>query len=629
MLVVANVYLCYSVDYKYCSFLLLRTHKRGMIMKKQLIKKGLDSVNSSFQGFKYVWNRDKSGKIYTILRCVGSILNSISPLVFVLFPGQLINELTGNQSLNKIILYILAIVCLPVVFWGINKLIDYKIISVLSEFNNNSNKLIYGRLSEMDFEELEKPDVDHLKYRALNAMERLPSVVDNYCGVFAAFFQFCLVVSLVLSLGLWMVLVIVGVSVLNFLASKWLVKKARESELESDLLNRIRDTYTYVLQEVWFAKEIRMFRCKDYLIDHLMSNEKETNLHHLKHKRREDMVGFIAVGGNFIQQLIMYGYLVYLVIKNVLSVGTMTIYISSVAQLGNSLNTLSRSFLTLISMKYSLNDIVDFFSIPQRQIQSGKDQPNLNNDFLIEFKNVSFKYPGSERYALKNINIVIRKNERLCIVGENGSGKSTFIKLLTRMYCPTEGEIFLNGKNIYDFDYYEYIKLFAPVFQDFCRYSFSVADNICLSDNINVNKMLSAINEAELSNLVSALPKKENTRIGKFIDENGFEPSGGEAQKIAIARAIYHEGDIYLLDEPTASLDPKAEYEIYSQFHRMIRGKSAILITHRLSAVQLADKVAVFDKGQVVEYGTHNELYLQNGLYTEMFDKQAQFYRDA
>ena len=191
-----------------------------------------------------------------------------------------------------------------------------------------------------------------------------------------------------------------------------------------------------------------------------------------------------------------------------------------------------------------------------------------------------------------------------------------------------KGEILLNGTNINEYDYTEYQRLFAPVFQDYVRYYFSLGTNIVLASQFDKDKLDKICQECGLTDLVNKLPKGYDTQVDKFIDEEGFEPSGGEDQRIAIARACYKGGEIYLLDEPTAAIDPMAEYEIYTQFNNMTKNKCAILITHRLSTVQLADKVAVFDNGSVVEYGTHKELYEKGGMYTEMFDKQAQFYRD-
>lgn len=266
--------------------------------------------------------------------------------------------------------------------------------------------------------------------------------------------------------------------------------------------------------------------------------------------------------------------------------------------------------------------------IPLSNHVRGSLTPTFGADSVIEFKNVSFRYPGSDRFVIKGLSLTIRGDEKLCIVGVNGSGKSTFVKLLTRLYVPTDGEILLNGININEYDYREYCKLFAPVFQDFALYNITLGENIVMAEEYNRERLLSATRQSGLSAMVENTKYGYDTIIYKWFDEEGVEPSGGEGQRIAMARALYRGGSVYILDEPTAALDPNAEYEIYTQFNNMITDKCAVLITHRLSAVQLADMVAVFDDGHVAEYGTHAELYAKGGIYTEMFDKQAKFYRD-
>jgi ATP-binding cassette subfamily B protein/ATP-binding cassette subfamily C protein len=253
-------------------------------------------------------------------------------------------------------------------------------------------------------------------------------------------------------------------------------------------------------------------------------------------------------------------------------------------------------------------------------------KPDFGKNSIIEFKNVSFQYPGSTHYALKNVNITLRGDEKLCIVGTNGSGKSTFIKLLTRLYTPKEGKILLNGVDINEYDHMQYQALFSPVFQDFALYHLSLRENIVLAGEYDEKRFNEVCTKSGLVPLADKLQKKYEAQLYKWVYGDGFEPSGGEGQRIAIARAVYHDAAVMLLDEPTAALDPVAEYEIYTQFNEMVTNKTAVLITHRLSAVQLADKVAVFENGAVVEYGTHKELYMNSGIYKEMFDKQAEFY---
>ncbi len=274
-------------------------------------------------------------------------------------------------------------------------------------------------------------------------------------------------------------------------------------------------------------------------------------------------------------------------------------------------------------------ELINFFDETTVQEEDSNENPEFYEDSVIEFRDVSFRYPNSEYFAVRNLNLKIRAGEKLCIVGSNGSGKSTFIKLLLRLYTPTQGMILLDGVDIRKYNRKGYQRLFAPVFQDFVSYSMNLGMNIALSDTYDEKKLDRICKENGLDSMISHLPKKYETLLEKWFDSEGVDPSGGEEQRIAIARACYPGGDIFVLDEPTASIDPITEYDIYMRFNKIITGKCTVLITHRLPAVQLADKVAVFEDGQVKEYGTHVELYAKNGLYAEMFNKQAKFYREA
>lgn len=347
----------------------------------------------------------------------------------------------------------------------------------------------------------------------------------------------------------------------------------------------------------------------------------------LRNRAHDDVEYSFFAFTNLIQGTIFHGYVVYRVLRHGLGVGDMTVYISAMQQFASALGRVVNSYMNLSRSSLDIAELKTFMDIPLSYQKSGSEEPILDKNSVIEFRSVSFKYPGSEIYALRNVNITIHANERLCIVGENGSGKSTFIKLLTRLYTPSDGEILLNGKNVNEYDFSKYQSLFSPVFQDFEHYHFTLGENIILAHEHDQSRLDEVCSKSGLSGLIAKLPNGYDTQVYKALDEKGFEPSGGEAQRIAIARAIYHNAPIVLLDEPTAALDPMAEYEIYTQFNDMITDKTAVLITHRLSAVQLADKVAVFDKGCVIEYGTHDELYAGGALYRDMFDKQAHFYR--
>ncbi len=249
-----------------------------------------------------------------------------------------------------------------------------------------------------------------------------------------------------------------------------------------------------------------------------------------------------------------------------------------------------------------------------------------DNQYEIEFKDVSFRYPGTEHYALRHFSMKLQVGEKLAVVGMNGSGKTTMIKLLCRLYDPDEGEILLNGVDIRKFRHEEYSKLFSVVFQDYQLFSFLLGENVAVSADYDAAKVRKCLEDAGLGERLEQLPRGLNTYLYKDY-EDGVEFSGGEAQKVAIARAIYKTAPFVLLDEPTAALDPLAEYEVYKSFDRIVGDKTAIYISHRLSTCRLCDKIVVFHEGRLIQQGSHEELVRdQSGKYYEMWSSQAQYY---
>ncbi len=268
----------------------------------------------------------------------------------------------------------------------------------------------------------------------------------------------------------------------------------------------------------------------------------------------------------------------------------------------------------------------------QDEMYKGKIPVEKRSDgeYSIEFKNVSFKYPGTEQYVLKNLTMKLTVGEKLAIVGMNGSGKTTMIKLLCRLYDPQEGEILLNGVDIKKFKQEEYCRLFSVVFQDYTLYPFLLAENIAVSRTYDSALVRKCLEDAGFGARLETLEEGLFTYLYKDYDDSGIEISGGEAQKIAIARAIYKEAPFILLDEPTAALDPLAEYEIYANFGRITGTKTAVYISHRLSSCRFCEKIAVFHEGELVQLGSHKELVAdKNGKYYELWNAQAQYYKDS
>lgn len=328
-----------------------------------------------------------------------------------------------------------------------------------------------------------------------------------------------------------------------------------------------------------------------------------------------------------VREVVSYGYLAYQIIKGLISIGDFTMYLSAMTQFSTAMNDTMKSILNIKQYSYYYEALDQYINVPAKMRESQK-LPIPDGSYELEFRNVSYKYSGQSVYALRNINIKLAPGEKLSIVGENGAGKTTFAKLLCRMYDPTEGAILLNGQDIREMDYDQYLSIISAVFQDFKLFSFTIKENICFSEvedsqDDEINKIMV---ESGLGEKIAKLDKGIHTHVYKNFETDGFEPSGGEGQKLALARAIYKDAPIVILDEPTSALDPRAEYEIYQKFNDLVLGKTAVYISHRLSSTRFCDHIAVFHQGEIIEYGSHQDLLEKDGYYTELFNMQAQFY---
>jgi ATP-binding cassette, subfamily B, bacterial len=257
-----------------------------------------------------------------------------------------------------------------------------------------------------------------------------------------------------------------------------------------------------------------------------------------------------------------------------------------------------------------------------RRIAASEDRPGG-----FEFRAVSFRYPETETWALRDLNLVIPSGQKLSIVGENGAGKTTFIKLLCRLYDPTEGQILWNGTDIRELDHDDYRRLFTVVFQDFGLLAFSVNDNVILGGELQSDEREAAARKSGFDERLKTLDRGWDTSVTREFDNDGVNLSGGEAQKLAMCRALYRPAAVAILDEPTAALDPVAEFQVYRRFDEMVSGKTAIYISHRLSSCRFCDRIAVFHHGALSEYGTHDELCRNGGRYAAMWQAQAKYYR--
>ena len=309
-------------------------------------------------------------------------------------------------------------------------------------------------------------------------------------------------------------------------------------------------------------------------------------------------------------------------------IGAVTQYVSAVMRVAGSIRSFSGIIGQMRNNASFLKLDFEFLDIPNRMYQGSLTvEKRMDRDYEIEFCNVSFKYPGSETYALKNVSMKFRVGERLAVVGMNGSGKTTFIKLLCRLYDPTEGEILLNGIDIKKYNYEEYLSVFSVVFQDFKLFSYPLGENVAAKSVYDKAAVTRCLIDSGFKERLQSMPEWLDTYLYKDFCKQGVDISGGEAQKIALARALYKDAPFIILDEPTAALDPVAEAEVYSNFNKIVGDKTAIYISHRLSSCRFCDEIAVFDNGRIVQQGSHDKLVAdETGKYHELWYSQAQYY---
>jgi len=308
-------------------------------------------------------------------------------------------------------------------------------------------------------------------------------------------------------------------------------------------------------------------------------------------------------------------------------IGSVTQYVGAATALAGNVAMFLETVNFISANAPFMEDTFRLLDTPNAMYQGSlTTEKRSDRQYHVEFRDVSFRYPGTENWALRHVNMKFKVGSRLAIVGENGSGKTTFIKLLCRLYDPQEGQILLNGIDIRKYNYRDYMDIFSVVFQDFQLLPQSLGANVAGSGSYDRERVKKALVDAGFEERMSAMPQGLDTQLYKDFAENGVEVSGGEAQKIAIARALYKDAPFIILDEPTAALDPMAEAEIYGKFNDIVTDKTAIYISHRLSSCKFCDEIAVFDQGQVVQQGTHDSLVEAEGKYRELWNAQAQYY---
>lgn len=584
-----------------------------------------------------------------------NIVMAITPFVLIYFSARILNELAGARQPETIRMWVVLSLSVSALLASLK--------ACLSRWKNARLELSWFRYQTlfvdkqfgMDFSDMDKQSTHDLRsqiYQNANwsgwGFGQVPAIfsriVESTAGILSAV---VLTGSLfvarvpdsagkmtVLNHPFFLPALLGGMILLSALSGKLHThcERLRASMADKARLgNRIFGYFGFIAFDRRDV-DIRMYD-QNSIIRHYMTNFQDqgfgTKGPMAKLTRgRGGIYGGIAEGLTAIFSGTIYLFTCLKAMAGAFGVGSITQYVGAATALSGNLTSLFSILGQMHNNGKFLKETYEYLDIPNAMYQGSlTTEKRSDREYHIEFRNVSFQYPGTETWSLKNVNIKFKIGKRLAIVGENGSGKTTFIKLLCRLYDPQEGEILLNGIDIRKYNYREYMDIFSVVFQDFQLLSQPLADNVAGSKDYDESRVLKALNDAGFGKRLASMPDGLKTMLYREYGENGVEVSGGEAQKIAIARALYRNTPFLILDEPTAALDPIAEAEIYAQLNQIVDDRTAIYISHRLSSCRFCDEILVFDHGEIVQTGCHEELlHTETGKYCELWRAQAQYY---
>lgn len=605
----------------------------------------MKKIKTVFSAFKEMHRLEKRLLPTSI---IVAIVTAVMPFINIWFTSKIIDLLDIGTSMSDLAVYIGLAVGINAVLFFINYFLGDMYFMFRSLMYNKELQNISAKLFKSEYQKLESSDFKELIHKHSEAQDRVFSSFVQFSWMMRDFISgaVTLIISVIIIIPLLKIgftktgdtyferpvflLTIFGaiviMAVIILIVATQMNKAWFKAGDEYSRLDRIFYYFLNMFSDYNTGKEIRLYK-EQNLIEHTATDKlltdgekllKKASLHTAKSS------SFVAILG----ALVGFGIYLFIGVKGLyglFGIGSLVLYCGSFMQIINGIMKMAVTFGKTAEMVPLVNYYFDIVNTKD-DMTYGEKELDLLDKFEIEFKNVSFKYPNTESYALKNINIKINNGEHLAVVGRNGSGKTTFIKLMCRLYDVTDGEILINGINIKEYSKESIINLYSVVFQDFQMFSIPLKDNVCADEECDRDRLYNCLENSNVLDRVEQMPNKEKTYLYKDIDENGVEISGGEAQKLALARALYKDSPVVILDEPTAALDPVAENEIYNRFNSFVDNKTAIYISHRLSSCAFCTRIAVFDKSQLVETGTHQELLNANGKYSELWNAQAKYY---
>lgn len=590
-------------------------------------------------------------KKYIPFVVLGKIL-AVSQLYVNIIMGSVILDMVINRQavpniMRLVIIMVISSALLIVGWWGVENILRV----MEGELVSKMRQAIVEHCMTLDYEVLERKETLEMIQRAGDSINS-GGGIRNFYNNLTSFIEYLITIitSVVVLIPLfvpvtkkvsgltgflngWYSGLILMCIILVSVVFRYLLARRRsrieQKQFEKNIdLNREFGYFFNIIFRYRTGKDIRLYRMQDRILNGLSENAKgiENNGKWMMKGLRPDSIWKNAV--SYILLLSTYVYVGLKVICRLISLGNVMKYVTAITRMSDSLGSIMESYNALhIRGKY-VSYYYDFLNIRNEKYEGTLPlEKRDDNEYLLEFKDVSFHYPNQKDMVLSHVSMKFTVGEKMAIVGPNGAGKSTFIKLLCRLYDPTEGEILLNGIDIKLYDYEEYMRIFSIVFQDYRLFSFPLAENVAASMEYDSEKVKRSLVEAGFEKQLEKFDDGIHTNLYQ-MKEKGIEISGGEAQKIALARALYKDAAIVILDEPTSALDPVSEFEIYKRFDEMVQGKTSIYISHRMSSCRFCNRILVFDKGKIIQQGSHEQLMSQTDkLYAKLWEAQAQYYK--
>ena len=604
--------------------------------KKNPIKDAFEALRNIPEAFKLVWNASKKHTLinFGLIPLVG-LLPAAQSWVGKMIVDQILQAIELSADVQAGIQIVLPYVILEFVLLLFS--------SLLSAFQSLSNNVLRSSLSKyvntkiieksikLDLQFYEDPVFyDNMQNARRRADSSALAIVSSISQVAQQFITLISLVALLIGFSPWLAVLVILAAVPNFLSNSRFAEMSFRAVSHRAPETRLLNYIETLLTSNETVKEIKLFGLGEALKERFEKLFTEFMEEDNSIARRNT---FASLGWGMLTNLAYYGSYIWVIIRTITKVimlGDMTMFLSVFRQSQRAVMSLLESFSRLYENNLYLDNLLDFLKIEPALVspENGKiaPAPILQG---IHFQNVSFKYPGSDKYVLRNINLFIKPNESIALVGLNGAGKTTLIKLLTRLYDPTEGQITLDGVDLREYDMTSLHQRFGVIFQDFVRYQFSIKENIGfgqIEELDNMERIEEAASKGGADEVVAPLPEGYETILGRRWNRR-HELSGGQWQKIALSRAFMRKAEVLILDEPTSALDAQAEYEIFLRFRELMEGRLAVLISHRFSTVRMADRIVVLENGRILELGSHEELMKHNQVYAHLFNLQAEGYR--